>query len=151
MNMHPEYYRACLLNVAFLDILSCLLDDSLPLAVTDYLEFGNPLVDEKVYQLLNSISPYENLSRREYPSVLMNVSLTDPRVPHWTNLKFIEKLRDMAKEPTRFPDFGGKNIVVRLSKEGGHFGAVDNDTNLAMSTFEFAWLDYIMFKKQNSV
>lgn len=145
--MHPELFRACLLNVPFLDVLSCLVDETLPLTATDHLEFGNPITDEKVYQLINSFSPYENLSKREYPSILMNVSLTDPRVPHWTNLKFIEKLRDMADAPQRFPDFGCKNIVVRLNKEGGHFGALDNDTNLAMGTFEFAWLDYIMFKK----
>lgn len=99
MNMCPELFRACILNVPFLDITSTLLDDSLPLTTTDHLEFGNPITDEKVYQLINSYSPYENLCKKEYPSILMNVSLTDPRVPHWGNLKFIEKLRDMADTP----------------------------------------------------
>lgn len=60
-------------------------------------------------------------------------------------------MRDLAKDPTRFPDFGSKNIVVRFNKEAGHFGHIDNDTNLAMDTFEFAWLDYIMFKKSNDL
>jgi oligopeptidase B len=149
LNMHPELFRACVLNVPFLDVLSTLLDESLPLTVTDHLELGNPMEDERIYRLINSYSPYENLSKREYPSTLMNVSLTDPRVPEWGTLKFIEKLRDMAETPQRFPDFGDKNIVVRLNKEGGHFGDADNEVNLAMATFEFAWLDYIMFKKHN--
>jgi|LauGreDrversion4_2_1035121.scaffolds.fasta_scaffold25214_6 oligopeptidase B len=147
--MHPELFRACILNVPFLDVLSTLLDESLPLTVTDHLELGDPQNDEKAYKLINSYSPYENLTKREYPATLMNVSLTDPRVPYWGTLKFIEKLRDLAMTPTRFPDFGNKNIVVRLNKEGGHFGDADNDVNLAMATYEFAWLDYIMFKKHS--
>lgn len=147
--MNPELFRACILNVPFLDVLSTLLDDSLALTATDHLELGNPITDDKVYQLLNSYSPYENLSRREYPATLMNVSIADPRVPHWGSLKFIEKMRDLAESPQKFPDFGLKNIVVRIIKEGGHFGTTDNELNLAMATYEFAWLDYIMFKKHN--
>lgn len=81
----------------------------------------------------------------------MNISITDPRVPQWGSLKFVEKLRDLAAAPTKFPDFGAKNIVVRFDKDSGHFGTADNDVNLAMATFEFAWLDFIMFKKHNSV
>lgn len=147
LNMHPELFRACILNVPFLDVLSTLLDDSLPLTATDHLELGNPATNESAYKLINSYSPYENLTKKEFPATLMNVSLTDPRVPHWGSLKFIEKMRDMAEAPQRFPDFGAKNLVVRFNKEGGHFGSVENDVNLAMATFEFAWLDYIMFKK----
>ena len=59
--MYPELFRACVLNVPFLDVLSSLLDDTLPLSMTDHLEFGNPIVDEKAYQLIHSYSPYENL------------------------------------------------------------------------------------------
>jgi hypothetical protein len=58
-------------------------------------------------------------------------------------------MRDLAKASKKFPDFGNSNIVVRIDKEGGHFGTHDNDTNLAMLTWEFCWLDYIMFKKNN--
>jgi oligopeptidase B len=150
MNMNPELFRAVILNVPFLDMLSTLLDDTLPLTLTDHREFGNPTTDERLYHLINSYSPYENLSHREYPACLMNVSLEDTRVPAWGTFKYIEKLRDLAKVPTNQPDFGMKNIVVRFNKEGaGHFGTADNDTNLGMLTFEFAWLDFIMFKKHN--
>jgi protease II len=58
------------------------------------------------------------------------MSLNDPRVPHWSTLKFIEKLRDFAIEPTRVPHFGNKNIVVQINKDGGHFGSSDNNINL---------------------
>lgn len=79
----------------------------------------------------------------------MNISLNDPRVPSWGTLKFIEKMRDLATDVKRFPDFGAKNIVVRFDKDAGHFGEVDNNANLAIDTLEFAWLDYIMFKRRN--
>ena len=52
LNLRPEIFRAAILEVPFLDVLSCLLDDSLPLTVTDHLEFGNPLRDEKFYQMI---------------------------------------------------------------------------------------------------
>jgi len=58
MNMRPELFRACILNVPFLDILTSLLDDSLALSATDYLELGNPIEDESIYQLMNSYCPY---------------------------------------------------------------------------------------------
>ena len=76
-------------------------------------------------------------------------SVNDTRVPAWGTLKFIEKLRGLALEPKRLPNFGNNNIVCRIvNEEGtGHFGSVDNNTNLAMSTFEFAWLDFIMCTK----
>lgn len=66
-------------------------------------------------------------------------------------MKFIEKMRDLSKPPTLYPDFGNSNIVVRIDKEGGHFGTTDNDTNLAMLTWEFAWLDFIMFKQNMTI
>lgn len=147
--MAPELFRAVILNVPFVDIVSTLLDDSLPLTATDHKEYGNPITDEQIYKLQCSYSPYENLSNQEYPAMLMSLALNDPRVPHWGTLKFIEKLRDLAKPPSLQPDFGSKNIVVRINKDGGHFGSVENDQNLAMVTYEFAWLDYLMFKKHN--
>ena len=97
--MHPELFRACVLNVPFLDVVSTLLDDTLPLTATDHLEFGELCEDEKLYKLINSFSPYENLGKREYPATLMNISLTDPRVPQWGSLKFVEKMRDLAENP----------------------------------------------------
>lgn len=113
------------------------------------MEFGNPIESEKDYKLIHSISPYENLAKQTFPACFIRTALDDPRVPFWGNLKFIEKLRDVAMVDERFPDFGDKNIVVRIDREGGHFGTTSNNTNLAMATMEMAWLDFIMFKKNN--
>ena len=96
LNMRPELFKACVLEVPFLDILTCLLDSKQPLAMTDYLEFGNPVQSKEIYESILSYSPYDNLSQKEYPAVFIQMSLNDPRVPAWGTLKFIEKLRDFA-------------------------------------------------------
>jgi len=127
MNMRPDLYRAVILNVPFLDVLSNLLDETSPLTMTDHCEFGNPIIDEDAYKLISSYSPYENLSSQEYPAVFMKVMMQDPRVPFYSTLKYIAKLREVAKVPTKQPNFGQSNIVVRIKKEGGHFGSLDNN------------------------
>jgi len=104
--MRPDLYRAVILNVPFLDVLGSLLDETLPLTLTDHCEFGNPIEDEEVYKLIASYSPYENLSIQEYPAVLMRVQMQDPRVPFFSTLKFVNKLRDLAKVPVKQPNFG---------------------------------------------
>jgi oligopeptidase B len=144
MNMRPDLYRAVILNMPFLDVLGCLLDESLPLSVTDWCEFGNPTEDEEAYKLISSYSPYENLSAQEYPAVLMKVQMQDPRVPSFSTLKYIEKFRERAIKPSKYPDFGQNNFVVRIKKEGGHFGSINNDENLMEEVQEFAWLDFLM-------
>jgi len=151
LNMRPELFRACILDVPFLDVLSCLLDPDSPLAKTDYLEFGDPLTDSKIYELISSYSPYENLVRAEYPSVFLNMQLNDPRVPEWSILKFVEKFRDLAQEPTRVPHFGNNNMVVRINEEGGHFGSVSGDVNIYNGMQEFAWLDFLMLNPQSDL
>lgn len=144
MNMRPDLYRAVILNVPFLDVLGSLLDETLPLTLTDHCEFGNPIIDEEVYKLIASYSPFENLSHQEYPAVLMRVQMQDPRVPFFSTLKYINKLRDVAKTPTNQPNFGQNNIVVKIKQEGGHFGSVENNDNLTDEIEEFAFLDFIM-------
>ena len=149
LNMRPDLFRACILDVPFLDVMSALLDEKLPLTQTDYLEFGNPLEDESIYKIISSFSPYDNLKHQEYPSTFLNMQLNDPRVPSWGTLKFIDKMRDLAKTPQRVPHFGDNNFTVRIQKDGGHFGSTENDVNLRDSVQEFAWLDFLMLNPNN--
>ena len=99
LNMRPDLFRACVLNVPFLDVLDSLLDSTLPLSQTDYLEFGNPLTSASFYSLINSYCPYQNLSNQEMPACLIQSSMADSRVPPWGTMKFVEKLRDLAQAP----------------------------------------------------
>lgn len=73
LNMRPDLFKAVILEVPFLDVLTCLLDESLPLTLTDHLEFGNPIKDKQIYELIQSYSPYDNLSAREYPAVFLSM------------------------------------------------------------------------------
>jgi protease II len=76
------------------------------------------------------------------------MSLDDPRVPLWGTLKYIEKLRKKAKEPTRIPNFLEKNICVKIY-ESGHFGHINNDDALKSKAFEMMWLDKMLVNKDN--
>jgi protease II len=76
----------------------------------------------------------------------MKVQMQDPRVPFYSTLKYIAKLRELARPPAKQANFGQNNIVVRLKKEGGHFGSVSNHENLIEEVEEFAWLDFIMLE-----
>jgi protease II len=71
-------------------------------------------------------------------------------VPAWSILKTVEKLRDLAQEPTRMPHFGDNNILMQINKDGGHFGSTDNNTNLVQSGQQFAWLDFLMLNPSAS-
>ena len=151
LNMRPELYRACVLQVPFLDVLGNLLEEDLPLAQTDHLEFGNPIESAEFFKTISSYSPYENLAQQEYPATFLTMSLNDPRIPKWSALKFIEKLRDRALTPEKMPNFGDKNIIMRIEREesSGHFGSVDNNENLKNDTQIFAWLDFLMLNPQS--
>jgi oligopeptidase B len=148
INQRPEVFRAAILSHPFVDILSTLIDDSLPLTVPDYQEYGNPLADEKTYFNMLSYSPYENISHQEYPSILISMSLDDPRVPSWGILKYLQKLRNKAKEPTRLPNFLEKNICVKID-DAGHFGPSNQEEALKAKIWELTWLDKMLIDKDN--
>ena len=71
--MRPDLFKAVILQVPFLDVLNCLLDETLPLTSTDHLELGNPILDPKIYEQIASYSPYDNLTNKEYPAVYLSL------------------------------------------------------------------------------
>ena len=73
LNLRPELFRAVILEVPFLDILTCLLDEELPLTLTDHLEFGNPLESKAIYEAIASYCPYQNLTHKEFPAVHLSL------------------------------------------------------------------------------
>lgn len=89
MNMRPELFKAVILHFPFLDVLSCLLDKNLPISVSDYDEFGNPIKDKNSFDLISCISPYENIQHLEYPAVYIVCGSDDYRSPIWNVLKYV--------------------------------------------------------------
>jgi oligopeptidase B len=70
-----------------------MLDESLPLTVNEWEEWGNPVVDSDIYFLMKSYSPYDNVESKRYPAILVTAGLHDPRVPYWEPAKWVAKLR----------------------------------------------------------
>jgi oligopeptidase B len=83
INMRPDLFKAVILNVPFLDLIGSLTDESLPLTVSDYDEFGNPLKDEAAYEYIKAYSPYDNLQDQVYPAVYIIAGKNDHRAPLW--------------------------------------------------------------------
>ncbi len=97
VNLRPELFRAVILDVPFVDALNTMLDESLPLTVTEYDEWGNPQ-QEDFFKFIRSYAPYENIRAQHYPHMLVTGGLNDPRVQYWEPAKWTAKLRALKKD-----------------------------------------------------
>lgn len=98
INLRPELFRAVHLAVPFVDVLNTMLDATLPLTTSEYIEWGNPNVPAE-YAWMRSYSPYDNLKPANYPHLLVEVSLNDSQVPYWEGAKYIAKVRTCNRGP----------------------------------------------------
>ncbi|MFL6204020.1 MAG: S9 family peptidase [Acidimicrobiales bacterium] len=92
-NLRPDLFAAVVAEVPFVDALTTILDETLPLTVTEWEEWGNPVTDEAVYDYMASYSPYDNVTAEAYPAILATGGLNDPRVSYWEPAKWVQKLR----------------------------------------------------------
>jgi oligopeptidase B len=116
VNERPELFAAVVVDGPFVDVVNSLADETLPMTVSEWKEWGNPS-EPADYAYLRSYSPYENVKRQDYPSILILCSFTDPRVPYWEGLKWAARLREMS---TNIPD-----VLVKVRLDGGHQGVSD--------------------------
>jgi oligopeptidase B len=130
-NMRPDLFKAVVSQVPFLDVLTTMLDPSLPLTVGEYLEWGNP--DEKrYYRYIRSYSPYDNLKKRAYPAILAETSLNDSQVGYWEAAKYVAKLRTLKTD--RNP------LLLKTIMEAGHGGASGRYDALRELAFTYAFI-----------
>ncbi|HUI94612.1 MAG TPA: S9 family peptidase [Xanthobacteraceae bacterium] len=113
-NARPELYAGMIAEVPFVDVLNTMLDDTLPLTPPEWLEWGNPIVDETAFRTILAYSPYENVRTQDYPALLVLAGLTDPRVTYWEPAKWVARLRAIKT--------GRKLIAFRTNLEAGHGG-----------------------------
>jgi oligopeptidase B len=113
-NLAPGQFRAIVAEVPFVDCLTTILDPALPLTVTEWEEWGNPLTDADVYAYIKSYSPYDNVIATEYPAMLVTGGLHDPRVQYWEPAKWVARLR-ATKTDERL-------LVLKTEMESGHSG-----------------------------
>jgi oligopeptidase B len=112
-NMAPDKYRVILAQVPFVDVVTTMLDPSIPLTTNEYDEWGNP-EKKKAYDYMLSYSPYDNLSKQVYPAMFVGTGLWDSQVQYWEPAKYVAKLRDL--------DAGTHPVVFRTNMDAGHGG-----------------------------
>lgn len=130
MNLAPELFRSVLAAVPFVDIVSTMLDESLPLTAAEWEEWGDPRTPE-FFQAMLAYSPYDNVGARAYPDVLAVAGLNDPRVQYWEPAKWVAKLRDRATS-------GEFLLLTHLG--AGHQGRSGRYGALEDRALEYAWL-----------
>ena len=113
MNRRPDLYRAVVAEVPFVDVVNTMLDETLPLTVTEWEEWGNPKTAEH-YRWLREYAPYENILACAYPRLLATAGLNDPRVQYWEPAKWVAALRDTTT--------GSEPILLKTEMGAGHGG-----------------------------
>jgi len=119
-NLAPDLFRAIVAEVPFVDCLTTILDETLPLTVLEWEEWGNPVEDPEIYGVMKSYSPYDNVagigpdgSRVRYPDILATAGLSDPRVGFWEPAKWVAKLRTANPE---------NKVLLKTEMGAGHGG-----------------------------
>src|SRR5205085_6056034 len=116
-------------QVPFVDALTTILDPSLPLTVTEWEEWGNPLADPETYAYMKSYSPYENVEAKDYPPILAITSLNDTRVLYVEPAKWVAKLRDV-----------GADALLKIEMAAGHGGVSGRYSAWRERAFAYAWV-----------
>jgi oligopeptidase B len=130
-NMRPDLFRVVLAQVPFVDVMNTMLDPSLPLTVPEYEEWGNPEHDPAFHYML-SYSPYDNLAKEDYPSILVRTSFDDSQVMYWEPAKFVAKLRTFKTD---------KNpLVFYTNMHGGHGGSSGRYDKFHEVAFDYAFM-----------
>jgi oligopeptidase B len=131
VNFRPDLFRAAHAGVPFVDVMNTMMDASLPLTVGEYLEWGNPN-EKEAYDYMKSYSPYDNLTKRAYPAMLVTTSLNDSQVMYWEPAKYVARMRSVKTD---------KNpLLLKVNMGAGHGGASGRYDRLRELAFEFAWL-----------
>jgi oligopeptidase B len=112
-NMAPDKYRVILSQVPFVDVVTTMLDPSIPLTTVEYDEWGNP-EQQAYYDYMLSYSPYDNLEPRAYPAMFVGTGLWDSQVQYWEPAKYVARLRDV--------DTGALPVLLRTNMDAGHGG-----------------------------
>ncbi|ANO49178.1 S9 family peptidase [Flavobacterium columnare] len=131
INMNPELYNGIISAVPFVDVVTTMLDDSIPLTTGEYDEWGNPK-DKEYYDYMKSYSPYDNVESKEYPNMLVTTGLHDSQVQYWEPAKWVAKLRASKTD---------KNLLfLDTNMDTGHGGASGRFEALKEIAKEFSFL-----------
>ena len=131
VNLRPDLFKAVIANVPFVDVISTMLDPSIPLTSLEYDEWGNP-ENPEYYRYMKSYSPYDNVQAKAYPNLLVTTGLNDPRVAFWEPVKWVAKLRTMKTDKNR--------LLLRTHLVAGHGGPSGRYSRFRETAFEYAFM-----------
>jgi oligopeptidase B len=131
VNMAPELYHGVIAQVPFVDVVTTMLDDSIPLTTGEYDEWGNPN-DEEYYHYMKDYSPYDNVEAKDYPNMLITTGFHDSQVQYWEPAKWVAKLRNLKTNDTV--------LFLDTNMDAGHGGASGRFQALKDLAKEFSFL-----------
>jgi oligopeptidase B len=130
-NIRPDLFKAVIAQVPFVDVLNSMLDASLPLTTSEYIEWGNPN-EKPAYDYMAKYSPYDNVRAQAYPSMLVKVSINDSQVAYWEGAKLTAKIRALKTD---------KNpLLLKVNFGAGHGGASGRYDALRETAFNWAFV-----------
>jgi oligopeptidase B len=130
-NLRPDLFKAVVSQVPFVDVLNTMLDASIPLTTSEYIEWGNPN-EKAAFEYMKTYSPYDNIAKKDYPAMLVKVSLNDSQVPYWEGTKLVAKLRTMKTD---------KNpLLLKVNFGAGHGGSSGRYDALHEVAFDYAFM-----------
>ena len=131
LNERPDIFYAAILRVPFVDVINTMLDESLPLTVGEFEEWGNPKIREH-YVYMKSYCPYTNLARRRYPIILVRTSLNDSQVMYWEPAKYVARLRTLKMDENP--------LVFKIEMGAGHGGPSGRYDALHEIAFDYTFV-----------
>ncbi len=131
INMRPELFNGIIAAVPFVDVVTTMLDDSIPLTTGEYDEWGNPN-EEEYYTYMKSYSPYDNVESQNYPNMLVTTGINDSQVQYFEPAKWVAKLRELKLDK--------KKLVMHINMDAGHSGASGRFDSLKEVAREYSFL-----------
>ncbi len=131
INMRPDLFNGIVASVPFVDVVTTMLDETIPLTTGEFQEWGNPK-DPQYYNYMLSYSPYDNVEAKAYPNLLVTSGLHDSQVQYWEPTKWVAKLRDLKTDSNL--------LLLYTNMEAGHGGASGRFNALKELTMEYTFL-----------
>ncbi len=132
LNLRPDLFKAAVAEVPFVDVLTTMCDESLPLTPPEWPEWGNPIADPDAYDRILSYSPYDNIEAKDYPHILATAGLTDPRVGYWEPAKWVAKLAATKTDDNL--------LLLKTYMDAGHGGAAGRFDRLQENALAYAFI-----------
>jgi oligopeptidase B len=130
-NLRPDLWKAVVSKVPFVDVVNTMLDETLPLTVGEFEEWGNPKKKDE-YEYIKSYCPYTNLEKKAYPTILVKTSFNDSQVMYWEPAKYVAKLRTLKTD--------ANPLILKTNMAAGHGGASGRYDALHEAAFDYAFI-----------